>query len=57
MQERDWRLDTTVQSGIVTRSRGRAIRLFVELQNGRPPLGEFFSYSETRVGLGLRIDP
>jgi hypothetical protein len=56
MQERDWRLDTSLQGGLVARSNGRAYRLLLQFHNGRPPVGEFFQYSEIRLSLGLTID-
>lgn len=56
MEERDWRLDTTIQGGIVTRSNGREARLFLQLHDGRPSIGEFYRFSETVVTLGFRID-
>ena len=56
MEERDWRLDTSLQGGLVTRSNGRACRLFLQFHNGRPPVGEFYTYSEVRLSLGLAID-
>lgn len=56
MQERLWRLDTTLQGGLVTRSNGRTMRLFLELHDGRPTVGEFFRFSETIITIGFRID-
>ena len=56
LQERDWRLDTCLQAGLVTRNKGRTIRLFGQWYDGRPTLGQFNAYSEAVVSLGLRID-
>jgi Protein of unknown function (DUF1207) len=56
-QERDWRVDRTVQGGIVTRVGSRTYRLFLELLDGRPQLGEFFETTELSLALGFRIDP
>lgn len=56
MQERGWHLDTTIQGGIVTRSGGRTSRLYLELRDGRPSVGEFFRFSETVITFGFRID-
>ena len=55
-EERDWRLDETVQGGIVTRSNNHTYRLLIEYTEGRPPLGEFFKYSEASINAGFRID-
>lgn len=55
-EERGWRLDTTLQGGLVTRANGRTYRVLLELLDGRPQLGEFFRYTETSLALGLRID-
>jgi hypothetical protein len=56
MQERDWRVDTSIQTGFVVRSGGRSWRLGVEWYNGRPPIGEFFQYTERYTSIGLWID-
>jgi hypothetical protein len=55
-QERDWRLDSTWQTGFVTRRNGRAYRILMEFMNGRPQMGEFYEYTETSLSLGLRMD-
>ena len=54
--ERDWRVDATLQGGIVARVNGRTYRLLVEYLDGRPPLAEFFKESEASLALGFRID-
>ena len=56
LQERDWRLDTSLQGGLVTRSDGRAYRLFVQWYDGRVTLGQFTLYSEATFSFGLKID-
>ena len=56
MEERDWRLDSVLQGGLVTRSDGHAYRLFVQWADGRVPLGQFSYYSEASFSLGLKID-
>ena len=56
MQERLWRLDTTLQGGLVTRSNGRTVRLFLELHDGRPTIGEFYKISETVITIAFKID-
>ena len=56
LSERDWRLDTCLQGGLVTRNKGRTIRLYGQFYDGRPTLGQFTPYTETAISLGLRID-
>jgi hypothetical protein len=56
MEERDWRLDTVLQGGLVTWSGGHSYRLFVEWADGRVPLGQFPHYSEASFSFGLKID-
>jgi len=51
-----WRIDRTVQGGIVTRSGGRTYRWVVEYSHGRPTVSEFFRTTETSLTTGLRID-
>jgi hypothetical protein len=55
MEERDWRVDVAAQAGLVTHSRGRAIRLGVEYVDGRPPLGEFFQHTERWITFGFWV--
>jgi hypothetical protein len=55
-EERDWRLDTTVQAGVTTTSGGRRWRIGVQYIDGRPPMGEFFQDTEAWFTLGLWID-
>ena len=55
-QERDWRVDPTIQAGIVTRANGHSYRLLIEYLYGRPPVGEFYKDTEGSLGIGLRID-
>ena len=56
MQERDWRVDTSVQAGIATRSDGRTYRLGIQVHDGRPTVNEFFQFTETSVTLGIWVD-
>jgi hypothetical protein len=56
-EERHWRVDTTIQVGVVTRVNGRAYRLMLEYFDGRPQLAEFFRYTETSLAFGFRFDP
>lgn len=56
MEERDWRVDTSLQAGIVFRSRNRKWRFGIERYDGRPPMGEFFQETETYTALGVWID-
>jgi hypothetical protein len=55
-EERDWRLDTSVQTGITTTSGGRRWRLGVQYNDGAPPMGEFFQDTEAWFTLGIWID-
>jgi hypothetical protein len=55
-EERNWRIDTVFEGGIVTRSGGRAARLFIQQSHGRPTVSEFFANTETVVTFALRID-
>lgn len=55
-QERDWRIDVAIQTGLVVHSTGRAWRLGAEWYNGRPPIGEFFQNTERYISFGLWID-
>lgn len=52
MQERDWRLDQSVQAGVVVYSAGRPWRVGLAYYDGRPTLGEFFQFTERYVALG-----
>jgi len=56
MEERDWRIDTALQMGLVARSGGRTWRIGIEWYRGRPPIGEFFQYTESSISLGLWLD-
>ena len=56
MEERDWRLDTSIQGGILTRANGHTYRLVAGWTDGRPPLTEFFRLSERWFTFGLHID-
>jgi hypothetical protein len=56
LEERDWHLDTSIQGGMVFRNNGRAIRLFGQWYDGRPPLGQFTWYSESTLSIGIRVD-
>ncbi len=56
MQERGWRMDKTVDFGIVIRSVGRTSRLFIEWHDGRPTANEFFDDTMSSLNLGIRID-
>jgi hypothetical protein len=56
MQERDWRLDATLEVGIVLRGEGRTSRVLLQWHDGRPTLGEFFRDSISTLGVALKID-
>ena len=56
LEERDWRLDTSLQGGLVTRSAGHAYRIFAQWYDGRATLGQFSRYSEASFSIGLKLD-
>jgi hypothetical protein len=56
LEERGWRLDTSVQGGLVTRSEGRAYRFFAGWYDGRPTLGQFIYHSEAAFLMGFKVD-
>ena len=56
MEERDWRVDTSLQVGLMFRSGERIWRLGIERYDGRPPIGEFFQDTESYIALGLWLD-
>ena len=55
-QEREWKVDAAVQTGFVMRAEGRTWRIGVEWYHGRPPMGEFFQFTERYLSIGLWID-
>ena len=55
-EERDWRLDTGAQLGLVTRPQHRAWRFGLQYWDGRVPLGEFFQETESNLSIGLWTD-
>jgi Protein of unknown function (DUF1207) len=56
LAERDWRLDTSVQGGLVTRNNGRTYRIYSQWYDGRPTLGQFTAYSEAALTVGFKVD-
>ena len=56
MEERNWRMDRSLQAGLVTHAGNRTWRFGIEWYNGRPPLGELFQFTEEYVSLGLWVD-
>lgn len=57
MEERDWRLDVSLQVGFLIPSGDRLWRVGLALRDGSVPIGEFFRDDETYVALGLWLDP
>jgi hypothetical protein len=55
-EEREWRLDTSLQGGLVTRNHGRTFRIFAQWYDGRSTLGQFTAYSEAALSLGFTVD-
>ena len=56
MQERDWRLDTALQGGLVTRTRGRTYRMYVQWYTAVLTIAQFTCVSEAAFSLGLKLD-
>ena len=56
LEERDWRLDTCLQGGLVTRNKGRTYRMYLQWYDGRPTLGQFTTYSEAAISFGVKVD-
>jgi hypothetical protein len=56
MEERNWRVDETVDVGIVIHGVGRTTRIFVEWHDGRPTVNEFFRDSLSSLSLGIKVD-
>lgn len=56
MQERDWKMDVSVQTGYRIDTQDKTWRFGLNWRKGRPPIGEFFQHTETYVGLGLWVD-
>jgi hypothetical protein len=57
-EESDWKLDTTVQAGLVfpIERLARNYRIGLEYRRGRSLVGEFFQFRETSIGIGLWMD-
>lgn len=55
-EERDWKLDNTLQIGLVSRSGKRHWRLGIEFYDGRFPIAEFFQEDERSISLGIWHD-
>jgi hypothetical protein len=56
LEERDWRVDSAFEGGLVTRSGGHAYRLFAKWYDGRPTVGQFATISERSFALGFKFD-
>lgn len=56
MQELAWRVDKTMQFGLVSHSGHRTWRFGFEVSKGRPTLSEFFQNRETYTSFGLWLD-
>ena len=57
MEERDWRLDLSLQVGFRIPSGGRLWRTGLAVRDGSVPIGEFFRVDETSIALGLWLEP
>jgi hypothetical protein len=56
MEERDWRIDVSLQTGYRIDSYGKTWRFGIEWYSGRPNIGEFSQKTETYFALGFWID-
>lgn len=52
-EERDWRLDAALQTGLMFNTESRVWRLGLQYHDGRVPLGEFFRDTESAISIGL----
>ena len=57
MEERAWRVEETVDIGVVFRTNGRTTRFFLEWHAGRPTVNEFFMNDVSSLTIGIRVDP
>lgn len=55
-QERDWRLDNSLQIGFIWHAGPRSWRFGFERYHGRPTMSEFFQHTETSTSFGLWLD-
>jgi hypothetical protein len=55
-EERGWRLDLSLEAGLLAHPGGRRWRIGLRWVDGRPPLGEFFQDSEQWLTFGLWMD-
>ena len=55
-EERDWRLDSVVETGLLAHSGTRRWRFGVRYSDGRGPLGEYFQDTERWFTVGLWVD-
>jgi hypothetical protein len=56
MQERDWKVDIALQTGLSLPVKERMHRVGIEVYRGRPPLGEFFQDTEMQITFGIWVD-
>jgi hypothetical protein len=56
MEERDWKVDAAVQTGLSLPVKERMHRVGIEVYRGRPPLGEFFQDTEMQITFGIWVD-
>lgn len=55
-EERDWKPDRAASVGFIVHSGERRWRLGIERYRGRPPIGEFFQFTETHTALGFWME-
>lgn len=56
MEERNWHLDASFQTGLIADSSDHTWRFGIEYYDGRPTMAEFFRDTESYVSLGLWLD-
>jgi hypothetical protein len=55
-QERDWKLDASLQTGLFVTSDERTVRIGIALSRGRPTVQQFFQVTESQVLFGIWVD-
>ena len=57
LEERGWRIDPTLQLGLLVPSGNRRWRVGLGYHDGSVPIGEFYQVDEPYIALGLWLDP
>jgi len=56
MEERDWRIDTALQLGLLRTTGARTWRFALEYYRGRPSISDIFQYTGSYAGVGVWIE-